>query len=172
MKRPRRYTKEYLEPLVRDSKSIAQLLDKLGVQPTGGNYTNIKVKLRYFGIDTSHFTGQQWNKGLTKTEHPAVAECARKNSLTNEEIFCENSHVRGGGRVARRVRELNVLPYRCSVCDLTEWLEKPITLHLDHINGVNNDNRVENLRFLCPNCHQQTDTWGNKRRLTHGHQSN
>lgn len=54
--------------------------------------------------------------------------------------------------------------YKCVLClNNGVWLEKPLTLHIDHINGINNDNRFENLRFLCPNSHQQTDTWGNKK---------
>ncbi|MGB2240169.1 MAG: HNH endonuclease [Pseudomonadales bacterium] len=50
--------------------------------------------------------------------------------------------------------------YNCSSCGIgDEWNGKPITLQLDHINGVNNDHRLDNLRMLCPNCHSQTDTW-------------
>ncbi len=56
-----------------------------------------------------------------------------------------------------------LIPYKCQCCDNEgEWLGKPISLHLDHINGVNNDNRLVNLRFLCPNCHSQTDTYAGK----------
>ena len=52
------------------------------------------------------------------------------------------------------------MPYKCKECGISEkWNNKPIILHLDHINGINNDNRLENLRFLCPNCHSQTDTY-------------
>ena len=50
--------------------------------------------------------------------------------------------------------------YACTTCGINEWQGNPRTLHLDHINGIHNDNRFENLRLLCPNCHSQTDTYG------------
>lgn len=59
-----------------------------------------------------------------------------------------------------------LLEKRCSICGLTDWLRKPISLVMDHINGVNNDHRLENLRFLCPNCNSQQDTFaGRNKRL-------
>ena len=54
------------------------------------------------------------------------------------------------------------LEYKCEKCGISEWLGEPLSLHLDHKNGVNNDHRIENLRFLCPNCHSQTDTYAGK----------
>ena len=56
------------------------------------------------------------------------------------------------------IRE-KLIPYECSKCGINEWNGKMLSLHLDHINGVNNDHRLENLRFLCPNCHSQTETY-------------
>jgi hypothetical protein len=55
-------------------------------------------------------------------------------------------------------------PYRCAWCDIAAWRGQTLVLHLDHINGVSNDNRLANLRWLCPNCHSQTDTYCNRRR--------
>ncbi|MBX9580218.1 MAG: HNH endonuclease [Gemmataceae bacterium] len=52
----------------------------------------------------------------------------------------------------------------CTRCGISEWQGCPLSLHLDHVNGVNNDNRLENLRFLCPNCHSQTESYCKKGR--------
>lgn len=65
-------------------------------------------------------------------------------------------------RIRNRIIENNLLPQQCSKCFITHWLGEKITLHLDHINGINNDNRLDNLRFLCPNCHSLTDTFAGK----------
>jgi 5-methylcytosine-specific restriction endonuclease McrA len=55
---------------------------------------------------------------------------------------------------------------RCEACGLTEWLARPISFELHHVNGDGNDNRLENLLILCPNCHSQTDTWGGRKKKT------
>lgn len=55
--------------------------------------------------------------------------------------------------------------YKCSCCSLVEWQDKPISLDVDHVDGDKKNNLPDNLRFLCPNCHRQTPTWGNKKRL-------
>ena len=62
----------------------------------------------------------------------------------------------------RCILKHGLLPYKCDICGITEWNNKTLSLELDHINGKNNDNRLENLRFLCPNCHSQTSTYGSR----------
>lgn len=163
MGRKIKYTKEYLEEFVKNSQSWQSLLRNLGLQVTGGNYANIQSRVRSSLINTSHFTGQAWNKGLTKETSEAVRLRAEKVSDKDEDVFVKNSKPITGTRLAKRLLRLG-WEYKCSCCGINEWLGKSLTLHLDHINGTHNDNRFENLRFLCPNCHQQTDTWGNRKR--------
>ena len=59
--------------------------------------------------------------------------------------------------------------YKCSCCGISDWNDKPITLQIDHIDGDNSNNVIKNLRYLCPNCHTQTDTWGVKNASPEGH---
>lgn len=69
-------------------------------------------------------------------------------------------HSRRG--VRGRILKDGLLDYKCDSCDITEWNGKSISLELDHINGDRDDHRLENLRFLCPNCHSQTKTFRGK----------
>jgi 5-methylcytosine-specific restriction endonuclease McrA len=64
--------------------------------------------------------------------------------------------------IKARLLEAGLLQNVCQGCGLTEWLGKPLTMHIDHINGKPNDHRIENLRMLCPNCHSQTPTYGGR----------
>jgi len=61
--------------------------------------------------------------------------------------------------VRKSILRKELIPYKCGICGIQEWNGKKLSLHLDHINGINNDHRLENLRFLCPNCHSQTHTY-------------
>ena len=82
--------------------------------------------------------------------------------ISNDDWFVENS-TRGGSMIKKRIIDLNLIPYECNHCDVKDsWNGNTINLHLDHINGDNRDNRLDNLRFLCPNCHSQTDTYCGK----------
>jgi Zn finger protein HypA/HybF involved in hydrogenase expression len=84
----------------------------------------------------------------------------------NEEVFVENSTYARHRLKERIVKEV-MLPYICYECDLAdEWNGQTLVLHIDHINGANTDHRIENLRFLCPNCHSQTDTFAGKKNAT------
>lgn len=99
--------------------------------------------------------GKAWNKG----KKMPLATKIRMRKIHNREVFITNSsHPRH--RVKDRIIMEGLLPYHCSVCGIEPmWQSKPLTLVLDHINGVNNDNRLQNLRFLCPNCNSQTNTF-------------
>jgi 5-methylcytosine-specific restriction endonuclease McrA len=81
----------------------------------------------------------------------------------NDEEFLIEGFSGRNKQVRAYILRHNILEYKCAECGLEDWLGKPIALDLDHINGVNNDYRLDNLRFLCPNCHRQTDTWGNRK---------
>ena len=157
--RKTKYTKELLEENVKNCYSVSQLVRNLGLRNTGGNYRNITNKLHFWNIDTTHFKGQGWSKDLKAENNKSLQEIRKKNSFSDEEVFCENSRCSYNGSVVKRLLKKG-WEYKCKICNLSEWQNKKIALHLDHINGIGNDNRLFNLRFLCPNCHQQTETWG------------
>jgi hypothetical protein len=146
--------KEFIEA-VKSSSSIAEALKKVGLSPSGGNYRSFRIySIRFGGVDSSHFTGQAWNKGK-KTRTNKVIDL--KDILTINSTYTNMSCLKG-----RLFRE-GLLKNSCYECDfLPMWRGKPMTLSLDHINGDSTDNRIENLRILCPNCHSQTETFGSK----------
>jgi 5-methylcytosine-specific restriction endonuclease McrA len=91
---------------------------------------------------------------------------SRGKSITpNEEIFTEESYY-SNELVKQRIVKDNLIEYKCKNCGIDSWLGETIVLDLDHINGNNRDNRLENLRFLCPNCHSQTDTYKGRNKNT------
>ena len=69
---------------------------------------------------------------------------------------------RGRGHIKARLFREGLKENRCEICGLNEWLGKPLSLELHHVNGRGNDNRLENLQLLCGNCHSQTDNWGGR----------
>ena len=83
-------------------------------------------------------------------------EC-REDFLAKEKISSGNYSRSSAFSYFKRFTE-----YKCSCCEITDWNNKPLSLQIDHIDGNNSNNLIENLRYLCPNCHTQTDTWGIK----------
>lgn len=101
-----------------------------------------------------------WSKGKTAVTDPKISKMS-KSKWTFETVFCEGSKA-NRGYVRSLLIRLQNRGKRCEICNIEDWNGSPITFELDHANGIRDDNRLENLRFLCPNCHSQTDTFRNR----------
>lgn len=138
-----------------ESESIAACLRKLDLVPSEGRYRMIRSHFIRLNIDTSHF--------LTSSQLLKKYPIKSSSQLSNELIFTENSHYYCNKTLKNKLLKMGV-ENKCSECGLDSWQDKPISLELDHINGDFSDNRIENLRILCPNCHSQTPTFRRKRK--------
>ena len=151
--RTRRYKildQQYREA-VRQSASLAGALKLLGVVPEGGNYRVLRRAIDRLGFDTSHFAGQSWAKGKRVSHR-----------LRPIEDFLSNTYPIQSDRLRRRLINEGVFARRCSGCKLDSWMDQPIPLELDHIDGNHQDNALQNLRLLCPNCHALTPNFRGK----------
>ena len=100
-------------------------------------------------------------KKLNEQENRAnFGDWAKKHlTIPDDKVFCENATI-ARHHVKRKIIERKLLPYECDICGIgPEWRGEPMPLILDHINGTNNDNRIENLRFVCSNCDSQLPTY-------------
>ena len=154
MKKNYRTKEEYIAAAEK-AHSIAEMCKLLGRNPCGAGYYIMKKKIKEYNIDTSHFLGQGWNKGLKINPN----EFRIKKM---DEILVKNSTYTNTNSLKKRLLKEEIKEYRCEKCGLTEWNGEPIPLELHHINGDRTDNRIENLEILCPNCHAQTDNYCSK----------
>ena len=140
---------EEFKTIVANSFSYSDCLRALGLGTNGGSSTDVlKRRIQELNCSIEHF-----NKGKSSGAY---------THYTMSEILVKNSNYVAISRLKKRLVNEGYLEYRCACCGISEWMNKPISLQLDHINGDNRDHRIENLRFLCPNCHSQTDTYAGK----------
>lgn len=145
------YTIERLQEAVTNSQSIRHVLQMLGIAAKGGNYATLKRRLNECKIDTSHFTGQGHNKGKQ------ILHRMRPISDYLSNLVRINSY-----RLKNKLLSEKIMQPVCCSCELSTWLDKTIPLELDHIDGNSENNSLNNLRLLCPNCHALTETYRGK----------
>lgn len=142
-----------LKKMLDESLSFREVLMKIGYNTNGsGGYSTLKNECKLRNITIPIYN--QFGKSIT----------GKIKKLDDDEIFCKNSTY-SRQHLKERIIKNNFIEYKCSDCGNSgEWNGKKLVLQLEHKNGVNNDNRLENLTFLCPNCHTQTDTYSSKSR--------
>jgi len=135
--------------VVASSRSFSEVIKRIGLAVCGGNLESLQKRIARLNIDISHLT--------LKTQ-----KTTPQNKIPLQNILVEHSTYK---RIHLRDRLIqnHLLNYECAICGLgPEWEEQELVLTLDHLNGVKDDHRLENLRFLCPNCHSQTETFSGK----------
>lgn len=131
------------------STSIRQVISKLNLIPAGGNYVQIKKYIDILKLNTDHFKGKAWNKGLTGIG---------KYRMSLPDILKANSSFQSF-KLKKRLFAAKLKEPKCEMCGWAKRSEDGyLPLELDHINGNRKDNRLENLRILCPNCHSLQPT--------------
>jgi hypothetical protein len=144
-----------LKDAVAQSECWADVCRYVGLGIRARAYDTLRHHIKLQNLDTSHF------KTLSEL---STKRNSRKNIYwTLDNSFTQNCNI-NRAQLKRIILKNNLIPYICSICKLLpSWNAQELVLQLDHINGTNNDNRLDNLRFLCPNCHTQTHTFSTKR---------
>jgi len=148
--------KEELIEIVKNSMSYANVCKQIGISSVGGNFNKIKKYIKLYDINIDHFTGQGWNTGDRYKFFGKLIPLDK--ILKGEYPTFPTNHLR-----VRLIKE-GIKQEKCEICGITDWNNKKISFHLDHIDGDNTNHKLDNLRILCPNCHTQTDTYGSKKR--------
>jgi len=138
---------EFIE-LVKKSKTCKEILSYFGFTNKGANYRTLKERIKYLKINTDHF----------KKNYEAIRSINIKRKIPLKDILVEGSTY-SRSELKRRLIKNEIIKNECSICGLKDtWRGKPIVLVLDHINGISDDNRLKNLRLVCPNCNSQLPT--------------
>lgn len=154
-----KWTKDEFVSIVQCSRSVRDVIQRLGLIPAGGNYATVKRKIEEYHLDVSHFSGQGWNKGL---------QFVPQEAQPLAEILVESSSYKSIWKLKNRLLREGLKEPKCESCGLSIWMGHPIPLELHHLNGIKDDLRLENLQVLCPNCHALTENYrGKKLKNTH-----
>jgi hypothetical protein len=142
----RKWSDQDLKIAVEASDTKSEVIRKLGLKTnSSGNFQTIDKHIKSLNLDCSHF------------KENVVGKHQKEWAL--EDVLIINSPYSSTKNLKKKLLKAGLLREECYICGIKKWLEKKLTLQLDHINGNNTDNRIENLRLLCPNCHSLTPTF-------------
>lgn len=143
----RSWSEVKLEQAVKESSSIRSVIKKLGLIPAGGNYYQVKKYISEMKLDTSHFTGQAWNRGMRGIG---------KSRIATAQILVKGSSFQSY-KLKKRLFKEGLKTQQCEECGWSKQTSGGhLPLELHHVNGDRTDNRLKNLKILCPNCHSLT----------------
>jgi len=153
-----KFNKKEIQRLLDTSSSIVEVLQKLGYSGHSGNHRTLNKRIKEENLSLEKIN---YNKKIAKSIH--MKKLKDKNFIAIEKTFVNSDKFVSGKSLKKKILNNNLKEYKCKICNNEgKWQGKKLSLQLDHINGNNTDNRLENLRFLCPNCHSQTDTYSGK----------
>jgi hypothetical protein len=135
-----RYTKELLEPIIKNCTTWADVCRQVGVTPISGAQSHIKKRAKDFGINFSHFVGKSSTKGKTFPKKDAINYCFKGSKVNSSNL--RNKLIRDGYKKKE-----------CEICKLTKWRGEDIPLELDHLDSDHFNNEITNLQIICANCH-------------------
>ena len=153
----RNFTQQEIEQYVKESYSFAALANNLGYSVKTGSYLKaMKLMVRELNLDVSHFTGQGWLSGKTHESDKYIP--------FNEYIKGENVQT---NKIRKKLLKEGLKEHICECCKNTLWNNMPIPLEVHHKDGNKENNNIENLQLLCPNCHALTDNYKGRNTSKH-----
>lgn len=158
-----KYSEEIFSEIVKNSETYLEIVKSLGLSiNSGANIQTIKKYIKKYNLDVSHIEENKIRRNLDQ-----IKKLNEKHTKDLSEILVENSTY-NRAHLKNRLYKEGLKKRKCELCGQGEkWKGKHMSLILDHINGINNDHRLENLRIVCPNCNSTLDTHGGKQMKKH-----
>lgn len=152
------YTPEELQNLLDTSNGYSDVLRKVGLNPKGRNPETLKKIIAKYELDE-----EQMNINRKALYSKCAILTHVKVSAKLEDIIFNNKYPNySSSKLLKRLVDEGYKKYKCEICGISEWNKMSISLQLHHKNGNHNDNNLDNLQILCPNCHSQTDSYSGK----------